>query len=225
MELRNKKFTSFIDLNKKKAPTGTPQQKNNNTKNTKATQNQTKTAPAKTTQTKRKAVPAKTTQTKKKAVPAKTTQNKKQKRKSATGNSQNMVNVEDNDQQYIVNIETNALLDPENKIPTEVLQQLKLMKRAAQENALLHLENSTLQLYEYAIKKMLRKYFPITDMLDLIDQHKEIVDMLQKNKLDYKISRFKILFSALNHYMRFFENSDEKKEAIKNYKTLLPFTR
>ena len=216
MELRNKKFTSFIDLNKKKAPTGTPQQKNNNTKNTEA---------AKTTQTKKKAVPAKTTQNKKKAGPVKTTQNKKQKRKSATGNSQNMVNVEDNDQQYIVNIETNALLDPENKIPTEVLQQLKLMKRAAQENALLHLENSTLQLYEYAIKKMLRKYFPITDMLDLIDQHKEIVDMLQKNKLDYKISRFKILFSALNHYMRFFENSDEKKEAIKNYKTLLPFTR
>ena len=76
------------------------------------------------------------------------------------------------------------MLDPKDRIPMEVLQQLKLMKRAAQENALLHLENSTLNLYEYALKKMLRYYFQITDMLDLVRKHREIVDLLQRNRVD-----------------------------------------
>ena len=124
-------------------------------------------------------------------------------------------------QRYINNIEANVLIDPVNIIPPHVMQQLKMMKKAAQENVLLHLENSTLNLYEYALKKMMRKYFPLTDMLDLITEHRGIVDTLRANKLDYKVSRFKILFSGINHYLRFFEKSDDKIEAIKNYRTLL----
>ena len=124
-------------------------------------------------------------------------------------------------QRYINNIEANVLIDPVNIIPPHVMQQLKMMKKAAQENVLLHLENSTLNLYEYALKKMMRKYFPLTDMRDLITEHRGIVDTLRANKLDYKVSRFKILFSGINHYLRFFEKSDDKIEAIKNYRTLL----
>ena len=124
-------------------------------------------------------------------------------------------------QRYINNIEANVLIDPVNIIPPHVMQQLKMMKKAAQENVLLHLENSTLNLYEYALKKMMRKYFPLTDMHDLITEHRGIVDTLRANKLDYKVSRFKILFSGINHYLRFFEKSDDKIEAIKNYRTLL----
>ena len=124
-------------------------------------------------------------------------------------------------QRYINNIEANVLIDPVNIIPPHVMQQLKMMKKAAQENVLLHLENSTLKLYEYALKKMMRKYFPLTDMRDLIVEHRGIVDTLRANKLDYKVSRFKILFSGINHYLRFFEKSDDKIEAIKNYRTLL----
>ena len=85
----------------------------------------------------------------------------------------------------------------------------------------MHLENSTLNLYEYALKKMMRKYFPLNDMRDLILQHRGIVDTLRVSKQDYRLSRFKILFSGINHYMRFFEKSDDKTEAIKNYRTLL----
>ena len=124
-------------------------------------------------------------------------------------------------QRYINNIEANVLIDPVNIIPPHVMEQLKMMKKAAQENVLLHLENSTLNLYEYAFKKMMRKYFPLTDMRDLITEHRGIVDTLRANKLDYKVSRFKILFSGINHYLRFFEKSDDKIEAIKNYRTLL----
>ena len=124
-------------------------------------------------------------------------------------------------QRYINNIEANVLIDPVNIIPPHVMQQLKMMKKAAQENVLLHLENSTLNLYEYALKKMMRKYFPLTDMRDLITEHRGIVDTLRANKLDYKVSRFKILFSGINHYLRFFEKSDDKIEAIKNYRTVL----
>ena len=124
-------------------------------------------------------------------------------------------------QRYINNIKANVLIDPVNIIPPHVMQQLKMMKKAAQENVLLHLENSTLNLYEYALKKMMRKYFPLTDMHDLITEHRGIVDTLRANKLDYKVSRFKILFSGINHYLRFFEKSDDKIEAIKNYRTLL----
>jgi len=124
-------------------------------------------------------------------------------------------------QRYINNIEANVLIDPVNIIPPHVMQQLKMMKKAAQENVLLHLENSTLNLYEYALKKMMRKYFPLTDMRDLITEHRGIVDTLRANKLDYKVSHFKILFSGINHYLRFFEKSDDKIEAIKNYRTLL----
>ena len=124
-------------------------------------------------------------------------------------------------QRYINIIEANVLIDPVNIIPPHVMEQLKMMKKAAQENVLLHLENSTLNLYEYALKKMMRKYFPLTDMHDLITEHRGIVDTLRANKLDYKVSRFKILFSGINHYLRFFEKSDDKIEAIKNYRTLL----
>jgi len=124
-------------------------------------------------------------------------------------------------QRYINNIEANVLIDPVNIIPPHVMQQLKMMKKAAQENVLLHLENSTLNLYEYALKKMMRKYFPLTDMRDLITEHRGIVDTLRANTLDYKVSRFKILLSGINHYLRFFEKSDDKIEAIKNYRTLL----
>ena len=154
-----------MNLRNRTVNTPVPQQQQKTKKKTKTKTKATAKAKAKTTARATPRANAKTGATKRPNVNATTRANTRANARANTAATAPPPGGGDQ-QRYINNIEANVLIDPVNIIPPHVMQQLKMMKKAAQENVLLHLENSTLNLYEYALKKMMRKYFPITDMLD-----------------------------------------------------------
>ena len=119
----------------------------------------------------------------------------------------------------------NKYTDP--KITHVVLKQLEQMKIAAMDynktnsaNKVLCIQPLTLKLYDYAMKKFIRSYEKeFNTMTQLISDYEDIIETILSNKI--KVSNVQTLLSAIKHYMRFFDNSEEKTNALQNYNTSL----
>lgn len=87
-------------------------------------------------------------------------------------------------------------------------------------NHVIHLETVTLNTYEYSIKRFLQNHLPeMEDLNELINDYDNIAKKIQKipkNKMG--INNAKTLLSALNHYLRFFPNTEIKLNAKKKYR-------
>ena len=130
----------------------------------------------------------------------------------------NLKNTDENNI-YKDNLEENYF---ESKaISSRVLKQLKLMKKASQENLFLHLEPVTLKLYESVMKKVIREFIQLNDMKDIVERSMDVIDALNIKHNFRNSRRFKTFVSSLNHYLRFFKNTKEKQHAIINYKNHL----
>ena len=125
---------------------------------------------------------------------------------------------------------TEALINEKyNKIGTrinkKVYTQLQNMRIATQEasclkNHVIHLETVTLNTYEYSIKRFIQNHLPqLKDLNEIITDYDNIsnkIKKIRKNKLS--INNAKTLLSALNHYMRFFPNTETKLNAKMKYR-------
>ena len=108
-------------------------------------------------------------------------------------------------------------------IDRNVAHQLMNMRTVANEEAtrknhVLHLEPITLKLYEKSIKRLIRKHLAnVTDMSFVITEHALITHTVL-GPPSTKPSTIRTLWSALNHYMRFFPNDSEKQQAKEHYR-------
>ena len=111
------------------------------------------------------------------------------------------------------------------KINKKVYTQLQNMRIATQEasclkNHVIHLETVTLNTYEYSIKRFIQNHLPeMNDLNEIINDYDNIankIKKIQKNKMG--INNAKTLLSALNHYLRFFPNTETKLNAKKKYR-------
>ena len=107
----------------------------------------------------------------------------------------------------------------------KVYTQLQNMRIATQEasclkNHVIHLETVTLNTYEYSIKRFIQNHLPqLKDLNEIITDYDNIsnkIKKIRKNKLS--INNAKTLLSALNHYMRFFPNTETKLNAKMKYR-------
>ena len=111
------------------------------------------------------------------------------------------------------------------RINKKVYTQLQNMRIATQEasclkNHVIHLETVTLNTYEYSIKRFIQNHLPqLKDLNEIITDYDNIsnkIKKIRKNKLS--INNAKTLLSALNHYMRFFPNTETKLNAKRKYR-------
>ena len=127
-------------------------------------------------------------------------------------------------------IYTDALINEKydktgTNINKKVFTQLQNMRIATQEasclkNHVIHLETVTLNTYEYSIKRFLQNHLPeMEDLNELINDYDNIANIIQKiPKNRMGINNAKTLLSSLNHYLRFFPNTDIKLNAKKKYR-------
>ena len=111
------------------------------------------------------------------------------------------------------------------RINKKVYTQLQNMRIATQEasclkNHVIHLETVTLNTYEYSIKRFIQNHLPqLKDLNEIITDYDNIsnkIKKIRKNKLS--INNAKTLLSALNHYLRFFPNTETKLNAKMKYR-------
>ena len=138
---------------------------------------------------------------------------------------------------YMNMLHTNRYNDPD--ISKNVLMQLKKMRYAALQDEAHALELMTLDTYEFAFKKFIKRcYKGISDMSEIITDSNNIIKIFEKIVLvdsgsntdpvnvtgngqddSYLMTRrnFNILVAAWHHFMRFFPNDDLKMNALVTY--------